>query len=75
MQLSLGFAADPRCTWLKPGCAEPGLAAAGCYDNRDLGCQPDTGCANGRSCLVRNINPCPDSMNCMSCSAPLGICS
>jgi len=67
---------DNRCRWLDPGCTEPKLAAAGCYDRADLECAPGSACSRGRICVKRVINPCPagDAGACAACGAELALC-
>jgi hypothetical protein len=64
-------ATTDRCRWLVPGCSDPALPAAGCYDKTFIDCT--TSCPSGRSCLQRSINPCYN-LDCMACSQQIGIC-
>jgi Antistasin family len=56
--------ADALCTWLKPGCGQPALAAAGCYARTSLGCASDMDCGQGRQCLKRFVSTCPPGAIC-----------
>jgi len=61
--------ADPRCTWLIPGCGTPALASQGCYARADIGCISADACSGGRTCLKRVVNPCPPSDGGATCTA------
>jgi hypothetical protein len=60
--------ADPSCTWLRPGCGEPALAAQGCYAQKDVGCASDAECG-GRRCLKRVVDPCYNPSGGPTCAA------
>lgn len=60
-----------RCRWLVPGCDEPALPAAGCYDSTLIDCTST--CPSGRSCLQRSIDPC-HNLACLACGQEIGIC-
>lgn len=70
------------CAWLEPGCSDPKLPAAGCYDRGDLNCASAADCTNNRQCLKRMVNPCapsePSDPNgvsaCAACAMPIAIC-
>jgi hypothetical protein len=64
---------DTLCRWLEPGCTDPKLAAAGCYDQKDLDCGAVKPCTGGRVCTTRNVHPCPGG-KCAACAQPLMIC-
>lgn len=70
---SANCAAEPSCTWLVPGCAEPALATAGCYARTSLGCTSDADCDQGHQCLKRVINPCFNDL-CMFCGKTQAVC-
>ena len=69
---------DPRCRWLDPGCNDPALPIAGCYDRADLDCGPMKPCAGGRTCLQRIYNPCvptrPGEPTCAACGVGINVC-
>lgn len=64
-------AANPACRWLTPGCGEPPLPFAGCYDAFD--CKDDASCLFGYTCLAVTYNPCWDSP-CNACGASANVC-
>jgi hypothetical protein len=68
---------DARCRWLEPGCTDPKLPAAGCYDRKDLDCSPQKPCTSGRVCVNRVVNPClpgPGGVVCNACGVGIMIC-
>ncbi len=65
---------DDRCRWLEPGCTEPKLAAAACFDKKDVDCRQDKDCSGGRQCVKRTINTCPPGAQCLTCASPATIC-
>jgi hypothetical protein len=72
-------ATDPSCRWLHPGCAEPALAAAGCFAKAALGCTSDASCGAGHQCLKRMVNPCANTVAgtttaCAACAVAETIC-
>ncbi len=69
---------DDRCRWLEPGCVEPKLSTAGCYESAAVNCNADKDCGAGRQCLKRVVNPCPAPQAgapvCAACGAVIAIC-
>jgi hypothetical protein len=47
------------CAWLQPGCSEPSIPTAGCYNATSVGCaEKMLQCPAGKQCQRRTINPC-----------------
>lgn len=74
--------AKAACRWLEPGCTEPKLPSAGCFDKALIGCG-DGLCPAGKTCLKRVINPCagakagivaPPVDACAVCGVTVAIC-
>jgi hypothetical protein len=64
--------ADPGCRWLEPGCSDPKLPAAGCFDEND--CQSDADCKQpGLSCMPVIVDPCWNK-GCDLCVAKATVC-
>jgi hypothetical protein len=54
--------ARTTCRWLTPGCSQPKLAAAGCYERAAIGCIAG-GCPTGKTCTTQVIDPCGDRLS------------
>jgi hypothetical protein len=81
-------ALDQRCRWLEPGCTEPKLPAAGCFDRDEVGCRIDSSgpgnndhtCPAGKACVTRVINPCSPPLPapipgiCNTCGETVAVC-
>jgi len=60
-----------ECYWLEPGCAEPALAAAGCFPVEAC---TQAACPPGRSCLSTSVLFCSEDEGCDDCSLPWDKC-
>ncbi len=68
---------NATCRWLEPGCGDPKLPVAGCYERKEIGCAPGRTCSGGRQCLTRVINPClpaAGGASCDACGTTVSLC-
>lgn len=61
---------DPTCRWLVPGCGEPKLPAAGCFEQQD--CASDADCGP-QHCMPAVFDPCWNK-GCNACGAKAMVC-
>jgi hypothetical protein len=58
------------CRWLRPGCGENPLQAAGCFDLEP--CEGDSCAVVGASCVVVDIDP--ECGKCDACGVSTSVC-